>query len=260
MLGARAAFFAALFLLLTPRYYGDVFLNPKDVPFAAGYVWSLYYLGRVFRVLPRPPWSLLVRTGLAIGLTLGIRVGGLILLAYLALLLGVHTVAAGLRTRRPVPCLRLALRLASHFLVVLAVAWPVMLAFWPWAQQAPLTNPFLALEQVTHFPWPGEVLLAGTWHPGTELPWSYAPHWLLISSPEPILALLLAGALLVLRRWIAPRRQQDPARPPAGARGDGGGPRRAVAAGRARAVASSSAAIRLLQSPRRRTGRRRRTL
>jgi len=38
--GARVGFFATLFLLLTPNYYGQMFNNPKDIPFAVGAVWA----------------------------------------------------------------------------------------------------------------------------------------------------------------------------------------------------------------------------
>jgi hypothetical protein len=196
--GPRAAFVAGLFLLLTPRFYGEIFINPKDVPFAAGYVWSLYYLARVFLSLPRPAASLLFRAGLAIGIALGVRVGGLILLGYLGLLCGVYALWKLPNTRGAMARIRLLFRLAVAFLVVSAVAWAVMLAFWPWAQQDPLVNPFRALERVTHFPWPGRVLLAGTWHSARSLPWTYAPHFFLVTLPEAILALLGVGVVLGL--------------------------------------------------------------
>ena len=38
--GARTGFIALLFLLLTPNYYGQMFNNPKDIPFAVGGVAS----------------------------------------------------------------------------------------------------------------------------------------------------------------------------------------------------------------------------
>src|SRR6267142_2467601 len=34
--GARVGFLATLFLFLTPNYYGQMFNNPKDIPFAVG--------------------------------------------------------------------------------------------------------------------------------------------------------------------------------------------------------------------------------
>ena len=53
--GSRAAFWAALFLILTPAYYGHAFNNPKDIPFAVGYAWSVYYLLRLISRLPEIP-------------------------------------------------------------------------------------------------------------------------------------------------------------------------------------------------------------
>src|SRR3989440_9219196 len=54
--GARAGFIALLFLLLTPNYYGQMFNNPKDIPFAVGGVWATHFLGRILPTLARPPW------------------------------------------------------------------------------------------------------------------------------------------------------------------------------------------------------------
>src|SRR5262244_79621 len=85
--GARAGFIATLFLLLTPNYYGQMFNNPKDIPFAVGVVWALYYMVRIVPVLPRPPLRLLTKFGVVVGMTMGVRVGGLILLCHLTLLL-----------------------------------------------------------------------------------------------------------------------------------------------------------------------------
>jgi len=85
--GARVGFLAALFLLVTPNYYGQMFNNPKDIPFAVGVVWAIYYMVRIIPVLPRPPLRLLAKVGVAIGMTMGVRAGGLLLLGYLGLLL-----------------------------------------------------------------------------------------------------------------------------------------------------------------------------
>src|SRR5262249_37115152 len=85
--GPRAGFIAALLLLAIPNYYGQMFNNPKDIPFAVGMVWSVYYLVRMIPVLPRPKWSVVVKFGVAAGLSLGVRVGGLLLICYLGLLL-----------------------------------------------------------------------------------------------------------------------------------------------------------------------------
>src|SRR5919204_6048803 len=98
--GRRAGFFALLFLLLPPNYYGQMFNNPKDIPFAVGGVWATYYMVRILPSLPRPSWRLLVKMGLAIGLALGVRVGGLLFLCYLGLLLGLSALWQGMAARR----------------------------------------------------------------------------------------------------------------------------------------------------------------
>ncbi len=84
--GPWGGFFAVLLLLLSPRIYGHMFNNPKDIPFAMGYLWSLYYLVRTFPHWPLIPRGLVFKLGIAIGLALGVRVGGLLLIAYLLMI------------------------------------------------------------------------------------------------------------------------------------------------------------------------------
>src|SRR6266446_7390780 len=98
--GPRAGLIALIFLLLIPNYYGQMFNNPKDIPFAVGAVWATYYMVRILPNLPRPPLRLLVKLGLAIGLALGVRVGGLLFLCYLGLLLGLSAAWQGMAARR----------------------------------------------------------------------------------------------------------------------------------------------------------------
>ena len=81
--GEGSAWLATALLLLEPSYFGHMFNNPKDIPFAVGYAWSVYYLMCSFGHLPNIPGRLQLKLGLAIGLTLGVRIGGLVLLSYL---------------------------------------------------------------------------------------------------------------------------------------------------------------------------------
>ena len=86
LLGNRwVGFAAALFLVLTPRYYGHAFFNHKDIPFAVAFLWSTYYILQGVGHLPQLPRALIWKTGLALGLSLGIRVGGFVLVGYLGL-------------------------------------------------------------------------------------------------------------------------------------------------------------------------------
>ena len=204
--GPRAALFAAILLMLTPSYFGHMFMNPKDVPFAVGYVWTVYYILLTFKRLLRPPVSLVLRLGVALGLTLAVRIGGALLVAYACLAAGFYVLAPSLfvSTRASssrgwrfllVRILALVLALGAAF----SVAYLVMLLFWPWAQQDPLRNPLRSLAFMSKFgDWPGTVLLNGTYIEAMDLPRSYLPHYFIVKLPETLLVALLLGLASVV--------------------------------------------------------------
>jgi hypothetical protein len=213
--GPRAGFIAVLFLVLTPNYYGQMFNNPKDIPFAVGMVWAFYYLVRLIPHLPAPPWRLVVKFAIAAGLTLGIRVGGLLLLAYLAMLLGLDAIWRGFAERSIRPAVAAGWRsLWRVLLPACVIAYPVMLLFWPWAQIDPIDNPLKALQFFSHqtFPFGRSELFEGQSFPATQLPWTYLPTHIALSLPELVLLLALgapiaAFAALQHSGW-RPRREE----------------------------------------------------
>jgi hypothetical protein len=202
--GPRAGFIAALFLVLIPNYYGQMFNNPKDIPFAVGMVWSLYYLVRLLPDLPRPRASVVVKLGIAAGLTLGVRVGGLLVFGYLGLLLLLYIAWRGTETRKVRVVFGESLTCAWRVVLpVVALAYPVMLFFWPWAQFAPIDHPLAALATFSHQTFPFRTLFAGSYFPATDLPWDYLPVYILVALPELVLLLLAAApvlAIVALRR------------------------------------------------------------
>jgi hypothetical protein len=197
--GPRTGFLAALFLALIPNYYGQMFNNPKDIPFAAGSIWALYYLVLIIPDLPRPRWSLVLKLGLACGLTLGVRVGGLLLLAYLGMLLSLFALWRALETRRLSVLFRDGIVAGVRvFIPVIAIAYPVMLLFWPWAQHGPIANPLAALATFSHQEFPFRTLFAGHYIMATDLPWTYLPVHILLDLPELVLLLLVASPFVAL--------------------------------------------------------------
>jgi hypothetical protein len=194
--GPRAGFIAGLFLVLTPNYYGQMFNNPKDVPFAVGMVWAMYYLVLVVPALPRPRAGLVAKLGAATGLALGVRVGGLLIFGYLGLLLLLDLIWRTLERRR----FRTLLEggwtgFRRVLLPVAVVAYPIMLAFWPWAQQAPFTRPLQTLAYFSHEIFPFRTLFDGRYYPASDLPWAYLPIYIALALPELILLLLAAAPI-----------------------------------------------------------------
>ena len=192
MAGPRAGFIASLLMVSTPNYYGQMFNNPKDIPFAVGIVWSTYYLIRIVPTLPRPPLGVLAKLGAATGMTMGVRIGGLLLIAYLSLLLALDG------TWRTVVANRFGVLAGTAWvgfwrvlLPVVGVAYPVMLLFWPWAQTDPIENPLRALAFFSHQSFPFYTLFDGQFVPANDLPWTYLPTYIALALPELVLVLLL---------------------------------------------------------------------
>ena len=195
--GPRAGFIALVFLLLTPNYYGQMFNNPKDIPFAAGGVWAIYYMVLILPSLPSPPLRLVVRLGVAIGLALGVRIGGLLFLCYLGLMLVLSAGWQAATARRL--SVMVTAGWTSFWRVLLPVAvtaFAVMLIFWPWGQQDPIGNALGALAAFSHETFPFNTLFDGRFVPASDLPWEYLPTYVLLALPELVLVLLIATPAL----------------------------------------------------------------
>lgn len=193
--GAGAAFFATLLMLSFPGYMGHAFFNVTDLPFAVGYVWSVYFLVRFIRNFPRIPPGIAVGIGLSIGCAAAVRVGGLVLLCYLwlAFLAAIAVAPRGARPRAAAIG-----RMAFVLLGSSALAYGAMIAFWPWAQQSPFVRPLQSLALQTRHLWLGDVLFQGSVTPSTSLPWYFTLKHMLVQTPEiHLVACLLLVPLLV---------------------------------------------------------------
>lgn len=201
--GPRVGFIATLLLILTPNYYGQMFNNPKDIPFAVGVVWSTYYMVRIVPMLPRPAFATLAKLGTAIGMTMGVRIGGLLMVGYLSLLLASDGIWRALAAKRiGVLVTAAALSFWRVFLPVVGIAYPVTLLFWPWAQTDPIENPLRALAFFSHQTFPFDTLFAGRFVPASDLPWTYLPTYIALALPELTLVLLVCAPIAgVVALW-----------------------------------------------------------
>lgn len=192
-LGGPLAGLLALVLLATcPLYYGHMFINAKDGPFAAVMTIALLGLIRAFDEYPRPTPATVALCGIGVGLAIGARVLGGFAVANALLPLPL-IVAARARTIGAKP----ALSECGPFLVLLLpaalLAYLVMGLVWPWSVLTPL-NPFRAVEYFSNFfekPW--RELFAGQLIPVIDMPRSYVLTLFAVQVPELLLALGLCG-------------------------------------------------------------------
>ena len=191
--GPFAGFVAALLLATNPVWFGHMFNNPKDLPFAVAYVWALDALIAVIAALPRPTRAQWRGLALAAGAAMSVRIAGLLLLCYLGLAIGLYAAHQGHARRSLDAALAYLWRLGGRALAVVAAAWALMLVTWPWALQDPLRRPFITLTHMSSYslhrrkmPFRGEDI----WN--FDIGWDYLPTYFAIQLPELVLG---AGAL-----------------------------------------------------------------
>jgi hypothetical protein len=206
--GERVGFLSLLLLLLTPAFYGHSFNNPKDAPFATAMVWTLFYVCRAISTLPAPPYRVVVKLGVTLGLALGTRVAAVLVGPYLALGLFLFLLAKW-RETHDLGVVRDQLWTAVRRLAPAAViAYSVMGVFWPWGVMGPL-NPFQALSDFSKLPVNVDTLVGGVWVKATKLPRDYLPDYLLVNLPEiSLFGLIVAAAFGAA--WLIRRARRGP--------------------------------------------------
>jgi hypothetical protein len=205
--GKATGILSVIFLVLTPRYYGHAFNNSKDIPFAVGYLWSLYFIVRLLRELLRPTVLTVLSTGVAIGMSLGVRITGLLLLAYLFLMATIILI----RLYRSGDDRPGVLPLLEQFTILCAVAYVTMFVFWPWAQAHPLGGPVDAFNVFTSFAEEHFTVFGGVYVSSLEIPREYALTWLSLTLPETTaigLAFLVSGIIYRKRSDLAVRKSR----------------------------------------------------
>jgi hypothetical protein len=203
LFGARAGFLGMLFLVLNPTWYGNIFNNARDVPFATGITLCLLLTVHMLEEMPRISIRSAVLFGLVFGWTTSVRVGAVLALLFLLAPLTLWFVMR-LRSDRRVLFADLV-HVAKRLALLCAVAYGVIALFWPWALQSPL-NPLEALTMFSRFPFESNVLFDGQLIPAKALPASYLPTMLAIKSPELVVVAVCLSALMgAYACWSSPR-------------------------------------------------------
>ncbi len=205
--GPSAGLWAVLFLASTPTWYGHSLINAKDIPFAAGYVWSLFAILVLAKSLPVIRWRTAVGLGFALGLALGIRIGGVLVMAYLFLVLATWAFSVrGTGTGEPAVLRGLLKKLILSF----AIALLLTAAFWPAVLLHPVSGLTDAFSAASKFRWNGgAVLYLGERVPARNLPWHYLPVYFAVKLPFPILLIYLLGLLHGIGRVVVALRKSD---------------------------------------------------
>jgi hypothetical protein len=199
-----------LLLALCPTFYGHMFMNPKDAPFAVSMVILMLGLVRLAQEYPQPSPRTVLIIGLGAGLSIGARILGGLALVYAVvgfaprLIEEIHTHGARESARR-----------LTHVVYVLlpglVLGYLVMGLIWPWSIVEP-GNPFRALTYFSNFfekPW--KEMFDGALVSVPDMPWSYLPTLFALQLPEVLLGLSIAGVVgtfMSLSRTDVPARRK----------------------------------------------------
>jgi len=178
-------------LVLSPRIFAEAFYNYKDVVLLSLFALAMLTLTRLLR---RPTLGRALLHALATAAAIDVRTMGVLLPV---LTLGFVALEAW---QRPLRRRGLALALACYLPAVAALA----VLGWPYLWEHPVGNFMAALGSFSHYSKELEVFYMGQFVPIQQLPWHYAPAWLLITTPLPQVLLFLLG-LVVLLKALAPQ-------------------------------------------------------
>ena len=206
-LGGPLAGVSALALIATcPLFYGHMFINAKDAPFATAMIVLLYGIVRVVDEYPLPGARSVVLFGIGLGAAFGSRI--LAGVAAPAAALGLLLIVVG--EARTLGIRDTAARFGAfvwRLLPALALAYLIMGLLWPWSVLSPL-NPLRAAEYFDKFfekPW--RELYDGVPIAVPDMPATYLPHLFALKLPLLMLALGLAG---IVGAFVAAMRRDTP--------------------------------------------------
>jgi hypothetical protein len=190
--GPIAGLAALLLLALCPIFYGHMFMNPKDAPFAVAMVILMMGLVRLAEEYPQPSPRTILIVGIGAGLSIGSRILGGLALVY-ALVGFVPLLIQELRSQSTREAIHRFVHVLYVLLPGLVLGYLIMGLIWPWSI-IQFDNPFHALTYFSHFfekPW--KEMFDGALVSVPDMPWSYLPTLFALQLPEVLLALLGAG-------------------------------------------------------------------
>lgn len=134
-------------MFLSPFFLGHAMNNPKDIPFATAYIAAIYYIIRFFDKFPKASKLDYLWVILSIGITINIRIGGLLLIPYLVVYAGIIYLLRAQANKGDIKLNTFYKPLA----IIGILGYFAGSLFWPYAHKDPISNPLNALSEMSNF-------------------------------------------------------------------------------------------------------------
>jgi hypothetical protein len=181
---ASLALLGVLFLVLSPRIFGDAFYNTKDLAFLSFIVIASYTL---VRYLANPNTVNCIWHAIATACAVDVRIMG-------AMVIGLTCV--GLFAQFYVKEKSFSIFL-KQVIAYIALTCIFVFIFWPWLWTDPIGHFLEAFKNMSKFRTNLNMLYFGDMVWSGNLPWHYVPTWIFITTPLLYLALFFIGIFAV---------------------------------------------------------------
>lgn len=198
--GYRAAIFTALLLAVSPRFIGHSFNNLKDIPFALGYIASIYYIIKINSALPKIKYKNAIGLILSMAFILSIRPGGLLVFCYFILITCIYLLQE--LTNKRIEKKEL-FQIIKDIAFISLTAYLIGLLFWPYALENLLFHPYESMRIMSHYPITIRQLFEGEIFWSDQLPWYYLLKYVAITIPLIVFPLVL---IYILR--LSPKKKK----------------------------------------------------
>jgi len=183
------ALLATLLYILSPRIFAESFYNSKDIVFMASFAMAIYTM---LCFLSKPGAFIAIAHGFVTALAIDIRIMGIIIFCAT---LGVFTVQL---VKKDI----LVQQYLTATTIYILTACAFVIAMFPFLWADPLGNFIFALDNMTKFRWDSDILYMGEFIRSTNLPWHYAPVWILITTPPIYIFLLATGISVTIHQLV----------------------------------------------------------
>jgi len=194
--GYGAAILVLLLFTASPNFLGHSQNNLKDIPFALAYISSIFYSIKLIFTGGKPSWKTIILLIISIGFSIGIRIGGILVIFYLGLFFILKTLSDWTRNQQlDISKLK---RQIFQILLISVTGYLLGIITWPYALQNPVMNPLKSYQVMTHFPTTVRQIFEGNFEWSDFQPWYYLPKYMTITIPLVVSAGLAA---FLLRNW-----------------------------------------------------------
>lgn len=212
----------------SPRYMGHAYNDLKDSNLAALMMVGIYYIFKFLKELPKPKTSTIVMLIISIGLSVSVRIGGLLLIAYFGLFALVYYFAnysikdifggggvgnggssltkgeTGVRgggigrsaTSGGAQISSTALfwkKIVGLGLLISICGYLLAVLLWPYALKAPIDHTIDSFKSMSQFAINIRQLFEGKMQWSNNLPWYYTPKFILMTIPVAVIIGLVIG-------------------------------------------------------------------